>query len=181
MAIFNLLKYKLESNKELKFIVDTNIWLYLYSHLHEDKEREIAAYSNLLEEIIENEYEIFLPSLILSEFTNVLLRADYNYIKDSTSEEFSFKKNYVGSANYLEKVKEIQELLEEILNIENIVKIDDEFSNINIEKIKNSFEKIDWNDSYLIQLAKIKGATIVTHDRDFDNVQAEGFDVIRLF
>jgi hypothetical protein len=63
MAIFNLLQYKLKPNEDLKFIFDTNIWLYLYSNLHEDREREIAAYSKLLEEIIENDYEIFLSTM----------------------------------------------------------------------------------------------------------------------
>lgn len=181
MAIFNLLRYKLEPNKDLKFIFDTNIWLYLYSHLHEDKVREISAYSKLLEEIIDNEYEIFFPSFIMSEFTNVLLRADYNSIKDSIDREFSFKRHYVGSDDYINKVDEINELLDQILSIENIVKINDEFSNINIGKIKDTFKKIDWNDSYLIELAKDKNSIIVTHDRDFEILNDQNIDLIRLF
>lgn len=181
MAIYNILRYKLGSNLDLKYILDTNIWLYLFSDLHEDKEREIAAYSNLLEEIIEKDYEILLPSFIISEFANVLLRADYKSIKDSLDYEYSFKRNYVGSPDYLSKTKEITELIGQILSIDNIVKIDDDFSNINIDEVNSNFKSIDWNDSYLIELAKIKNSIIVTNDKDFDKVHSGDFDLIRLF
>lgn len=181
MAIYNLLKYKMGSNLDLKYILDTNIWLYLFSHLHEDKEREIAAYSNLLEEIIEKDYQILVPSFILSEFANVLLRADYNSIKDSLDSEYRYKRDYVGSPYYLSKTEEISQLLDQILNIENVLKVDDQFSNINIDNVKNNFNNIDWNDSYLIELAKIKKSIIVTHDSDFSKFHLDDFDMIRLF
>lgn len=181
MAIYNLLKYKLDVNADFTYIFDTNIWLYLLSDLHENMEREIAAYSNLLAEIIEKEYKIFLPSTILSEFTNVLLRADYNSIKDNSKDNYSFKKNYVGSAEYLARTEEITELIGQILAIDNLVKIDDNFHKINIDLVNNNFKTIDWNDSYLIELAKINNSFIVTHDRDFDKIHSDDFNIIRLF
>lgn len=180
MAIYNLLKYKMESNKNLHFIIDTNIWLYLYSDLHEDKVREISAYSNLLDEIIEKDYEILIPSCIISEFTNVLLRADYNSIKDGESEDFSFKKHYVGSDSYLSKIKEINDLIDLILEIENVKKISDKFSNTNISNLQQRFEKIDWNDSFIVELAKETNSIIVTHDKDFEKIHDNTFNIIRL-
>lgn len=181
MAIYNLLRYKLDTNTDFTYIFDTNIWLYLFSDLHENMEREIAAYSNLLAEIIEKEYEILLPSFILSEFANVLLRADYNLIKDSLESEYRFKRDYVGSNHYLSKTKEITSLIDQILSIDNIIKIDDDFSNINVNNIKNNFNHLDWNDSYLIELAKIKNSTIVSHDSDFSKFHSNDFNMVRLF
>ena len=181
MAIYNLLKYKPNKNSELKYIFDTNIWLYLFSDLHEDMEREISAYSNLLEEIIDNDYEILLPSFVLSEFANVLLRTDYNLIKDNLQSEYRFKRDYVGSNDYLSKTQEITHLIDQILNIDNIVKIDDNFSNINIGNIKSNFKILDWNDAYLIELAKTKKSIIVSHDSDFSKFHSDDFDMIRLF
>ncbi|RED25039.1 PIN domain-containing protein [Flavobacterium cutihirudinis] len=181
MAIYDLLRYRLSSDLDLSYILDTNIWLYLYSNLHEDKEREISAYSNLLNEIIEKEQQIFLPSFILSEFTNVLLRADYNSIRDTVDYEYKFKKHYVGSEDYLSKTNEIKDFIDQILSIDNIIKIDDEFSSIDIDNIKNDFINIDWNDAYLVELAKIKNSIIVTNDRDFDKVHTGDFDIVRLF
>lgn len=180
MAIYNLLRYKIEPNKDLNFIIDTNIWLYLYSDLHEDKEREISAYSNLLGEIIENEYEILITSSIVSEFTNVLLRADYNIIKDQKTEDFSFKKHYVGSDLYLNKIKEINDLIDQILEIENVKRINDNFPKTNISNLQQRFEKVDWNDSFIVELAKITNSIIVTHDKDFEKIHDDTFNIIRL-
>lgn len=181
MAIYNLLTYKLKSDNDLKFIFDTNIWLYLYSDIHEDREREIAAYSKLLEEVIENEYEIYISSGIISEFTNVLLRVDYNIIKADYSDDYSFKKNYVGSTQYELKVQEIKKLISEMLSIDNIVKIDDSFSKVNINEVENRFNLIDWNDSYLIELAQQHNCIIVSNDKDFHKVHNNNFTLIRLF
>ena len=183
MAIYNLLHYNIPVNEDLQFVFDTNIWLFLYSNIHEDREREINAYSKLFEEVIDNDHQIALPGLIISEFTNVLLRADYNLIKDLIGDDkYSFKKDYVKSNYYKNKVNEINYLIEEILNIDNVFKLNDNFENINLEKVKNNFNEIDWNDSFLLEIVKKYNYKLVSNDYDFTKVynKEKDFDLIIL-
>jgi len=167
MAIYNLLHYNIPKNSDLVYLFDTNIWLFLYSDLHEAREREINAYSKLFEEIIENDYRIALPSLIISEFTNVILRADFNSVKDLEIDDYSFKKDYINSSNYKKKIGEINSLIDEILEIENVFKLEDDFQNLNISNVKENFNVIDWNDSYLLELVKKNDFILVSNDFDF--------------
>lgn len=180
MAIFNLLHYKLPNNFDKKVVFDTNIWLLLYSELHQTKEREIAAYSNFFDQIIEQDIEIIITSNIISEISNVLLRADFNS-KSDVNGWGNFKKDYVGNEHYQEKVSEINSIIESILLTDNIIKIDDGFSDLDVENVNDKFKLVDWNDAYLYELSKKNNFTILSHDRDFKKLDFTLIDLIQLF
>lgn len=179
MGIYNARKYRLRKNLGLRFILDSNIWLYLYSDLHEDRVNEIDCYSNLLQEIIDNNYSIYLTSGIISEISNVLIRADYKKIKDETNPLLNFKRDYVNSDQYKAKVEEVNGIVDSILSIENLILVNDKFDTLDITKISQGFLRIDWNDCLIYELSKIYTCKLITHDRDFERIHDHEIDVVR--
>ena len=165
MAIYNINDFEVKSNKT--FIFDANIWLYLFSPLHEKAQKEIKAYSKFLESTISRNCTIYITSSIISEIANVILRSEYKFIQEREGKQISYKHEFIGSQKYVETMNSINTIISIILNIENVEKINDQFNGINIDSIINNTKIIDWNDSYLIELAQNLNSIIVTNDKDF--------------
>lgn len=178
MAIHNINNYELKAGKSI--LVDTNIWLLLYANLHEsDRKKDIESYANFFEKAITRNSTFYITSGILSEFSNVLLRADFNYLKQNEANKMnSFKKDYVGSEAYAKKVLEIGAYIKSILKIDQVEKINCSFRDINLEQLKHRFNLIDWNDAYLIELSKLTNALILTDDNDFKLVDDNTINIL---
>src|SRR5690554_5777538 len=98
MAIFNVINFEIKSN--CSFIFDTNVWLYLFSDLHEKATDEIKCYSKFLEDTLSRNCTIYITSSIISEITNVILRARFRYLEERKGKKLHYKKDFVGSKEY---------------------------------------------------------------------------------
>ncbi len=170
--------------KELKigfsdqFFFDTNIWLLLFGTVADFESKDQRTYSKLLEELITKDKPIFVSSIIISEFANVLLRRDFNQwvsIKKLVNQDF--KKHFVGTNTYKDSVVSITSSINKILKLPNIIKVSDSFHNLKTDNILESFKVVDFNDSYINELAIENKYKVVTNDKDFQKLDSK-IDII---
>ncbi len=161
------------------FFFDTNIWMYLFCPLGNYNVKKQRIYSLFYSQLIQRKSTLFVNSLLLSEFSNAYLRLDFELWKKETQNYSAiFKKDFVGSARYGETVTEIKAGIQNILKFSE--KSPDEFNALNIDNITQHLEFIDFNDSYYIELAKIKNWIIVTDDGDFTNYNKHNSQIITI-
>jgi hypothetical protein len=149
------------------FLFDNNIWMYLFCPLAGfQKDKKQRVYSNFFSSLLSRKLPIYINSLILSEFSNRYLRLDYDLCNKNTFplKYKLFKKDYVGSPQYVKTTSDVKSLLNQIMSV--CQKCSDEFNSINIPEVFNLFEKIGFNDSYYMHLAKLKNWIIVSDDSD---------------
>lgn len=163
--IYNLETYKPALGES--FLFDTNIWIYLYSPVSNCHYALSDAYNRFMWKCLAQECNIYITSLILSEFYNTLLRRE-------------FKNQHCK--NYKESFRATQEITEEAMNIiENSImckvhKLDDSFVDIDLNDIKPEY---DFNDYYLVKLCQKNNIKIVTNDSDFKQFE-DLVDIIML-
>lgn len=154
-----------------QFFFDTNIWILLFGTVADVETKEQKVYSKFLEDLLTKDKPIFITSGVISEFSNVLLRRDYNqWAPKSGFPNPKFKDNYVGSSEYKNSVQSINSLVKNILSLPNVVKIPDDFNAIDTENVLNAFFIVDYNDSYIAELSLMKNFKIVTNDKDFQKL-----------
>ncbi len=169
MATISLTGYQIKMSDQ--FLFDTNIWLLLFGTVSNYQLTDQASYSKLLKELILREKPIFITSMILSEFANVLLRHDFKrWSRANQLINPDFKKDFVGSNDYKTSVIAIKQLIKNILGIPNIIKVSDSFHNIDNSRILNNFDNVDFNDSYITELSNQNGYKVVTNDKDFQKL-----------
>ena len=176
MATINIETYKIGYTDQ--FFFDTNVWLLLYGNLANYKPKDQKEYSKLFKEILQRENPIYISSMILSEFVNVLLRLEFKQWKSKNlfSESKDFKKDFGVTQEYKNCVENSKHLLKSILELPNIHLISDFFNGINMKEILNDFGLVDFNDAYIIEIVKNK-YKVVTNDKDFQKLTSK-IDII---
>lgn len=169
MAVTNINGYQIKLSDQ--FFFDTNIWLLLFGTIANYQQNDQASYSNFLSQIIQRNNPIFITSMIASEFCNVLLRHDFKQWQvNFPNQNLDFKKDFSITPDYTISVESTKQLLDSIFNIPNIVRVSDSYHNIDQTQIVSDFGKVDFNDSYIAQLAVTNNYKIVTNDRDFQKL-----------
>ena len=151
--VYNLESYTPKPGES--FLFDTNIWIYLYSPVTSYHYALTDKFSSFMWKCIENRCNIYITSLILSEFYNTVLRIEF---KNNTNKHF---KNSFRNNQHL--TEDISFIMEKCI-LEKAVKLDDSFSNIDLTGIKPEY---DFNDYYLAKLCEKYNIKIVTNDTDF--------------
>lgn len=152
------------------FFFDNNIWMFLFSPIAQYQKEKQKTYSRFFEKALESGSTIFTSSLILSEFVNRNLRMAFDRWKEKTSNySAQYKKDYIGCNDYKVNISLIKKSVNKILACSE--KISDNFRNINIDKIQSLLEIIDYNDSYILELASSQRFSIVTDDKDFLKIE----------
>ena len=137
------------------YLFDNNIWMFIFCPIANVLKKKQREYSNFLQSILSVKASIFVTSMILSEFANAYLRLDYDlWKKDTRQYSANYKKDYLKSERYRETSKEVISSIKAILKLTEAMP--DDFHMINIDNILTLFEKIDFNDSYYIELCKPK-------------------------
>ena len=169
MATIKPSEYTITFSSE--FIFDTNIWLLLYGNVADYQKNDQNEYSRLLSEAISRKSSIYITTLILSEFANVLLRLEFNIWKKTAQIiEPDYKRDFVGTAEYQKAVLQISKSIKSILALPNIIRLPDQFNTVDINSILSSFKVVDFNDSFICELSKIKNLAIVSNDTDFKQI-----------
>jgi len=161
-----------------QFFFDTNIWLLLFGTVANFQNKDQKIYSKLLEDLITRDSPIFIASIVISEFANVLLRRDFDqWVSIEKPINVKFKKDFVGTKIYEDSVNTIAKSINKILKLPNVYPIPDNFNYVNIENILNNFKIVDFNDAYILELSQMNNYKIVTNDKDFQKVGSK-IDVI---
>lgn len=159
------------------FLFDTNVWINIYGAIGNYNRQKQKVFSRFLKEVKTAGATIVINSMILSEFTNRFIRFNFEQWKNSSGNfGAKYKKDYVGSEEYKEAAKEAVIYLKKILSIS--LRMTDDFNAINIENVSERLNHIDFNDSYIIELADLKDYKIVTDDKDFVNHDIHSSTVI---
>lgn len=158
-----------------EFFFDTNIWLLLYGKVADYQKNDQKAYSNLFNEILTRKSPIFITSMIISEFANVLLRLEFSIWKGKNRLiDPDYKKNFVGTDEYKKAVIQISSSINRIISLPNIVRIPDNFNSANLNEILLNFKIVDFNDAYIAYLVNSKNLILVTNDADFKKINLKG-------
>lgn len=176
MATIKLGDYKIGFTDQ--FFFDTNVWLLLYGTVANFQAKDQNQYANFFQSLIQKDAPIFLTSMVISEFSNVLLRRDFNqWVSNNKLVNQDFKANFVGTSDYVNSVETISISIKKILKLPNIFLVGDNFNAIDKDEILKNFKVVDFNDAYYTQLAVLNNYKVVTNDKDFQRLNTN-IDII---
>ena len=88
--------YKID--KDEKIFIDTNILIFLFSpSFVSSKEYQVDKYSKILDILITNNNELYINSLVVSEYINRCLRIDFEKSFQDDRRTKDFKNDYRSS------------------------------------------------------------------------------------
>ena len=148
------------------YLLDTNIWLFLYCPIGDHRKGIIKKYSSFYNKLLKAKSTIYITNLILSEFINRYLRIDCDLKKiprNKYKSDYRYSSGFFKTFNIIEKT-----LKEKILSRVNC--LDDEMSHMSFDQILSDSRKTDFNDAYISHLLRGKGINILTDDYDFSKL-----------
>lgn len=153
-----------------KFLFDTNILIFLYNSLNPDlSETKSDLYSDFLAKIVKAGASLYVSSLNLAEFVNVIISREYNIKKDCHSGVYLKKIDFRNSPDYTYAIEQIKPMVKRILNTFN--KISDSFEELAIGDLVDELI-IDYNDEYFNYLCNYNEFKIVTDDADYKKLNS---------
>lgn len=152
-----------------KFLIDTNILIYLFSPFNSDD----FGYDYFFEEACINGSSMYVCETSISEFINRNCRIAYSqYLKNNglKRREFEYKRHYRGTQDFKDNYEHSLELIrEDICPLMDILTSREN----DIEKaMSEDYQLLDFNDEIIYQVASRNGYNIVTHDKDFLNLDS---------
>jgi predicted nucleic acid-binding protein len=147
-----------------EFLIDTNIWLYLYGP-QIPKDWKTRVYSKSLKNILAAKSKIWIDVLILSEFINRYSRIEFEAsITSGATVNF---KNFRKSTAFVPIATAIANAVKRI--IKQSLRSSSGFENLDINTLIQQFksERPDFNDQVFVELCKSKKLKLITHDSDF--------------
>ena len=157
--------YKISKNE--KVFIDTNILIYLFSpDFVSSNEEYIEQYSKILEVLLQNSAQLYISSVVVSEFINRILRIDYEKNKELYPD---FKQDYRKSQKYKETLNLILKELKKILKIS--CKINDSFSEFDLLSWyqRDENQNLDFNDLHIAFIVESNNLKLLSNDNDFEN------------
>ncbi len=178
MVIKDIKKYTPKSMDN--FFFDNNVWIYLFCPIGNHDKKKQQLYSSFLQSIRVVNATIWINGLILSEFFNTSIRLDYNLWKEQEQKNgkftTDFKKDYRPTDRYKNTVKSINSAIKNIIYL--CQKCSDNFNALDMSKIMSNISKVDFNDSYYVELCRISSFKLVTDDNDFSELDTS-IDIIK--
>lgn len=158
--------------KDEIFLVDANIWLYLFPAPSGSQYNFTRQYSAAFKIILATHVTIAINSLILSEYLNRYCRIEWEALHKQKYTDF---KKFRQSVDYQSVGQRAAADAKEILKL--CSKKDDDFTAADIIQILSDFESgiIDFNDGLIADACFRYGWKLITHDGDFTE---GGIDVL---
>lgn len=168
MRIQNIQNFK--PNKQHRFIMDTNVLIKL---LYPAMSRKgTIPYEKLFQSIIKVNAEFIISSIQISEFINRCIRFQFDLWKEDKDTTLEFKADYRETDDYRESMQAILEIVKsDILSLSTCV--DDHFSEMDDEKLYQYGFSYDFNDSLIVEIARLNNAILITDDKDFGNYRSD--------
>lgn len=157
--------YKID--KDEKVFIDTNILIFLFSpEFVSSREYQVDKYSKILELLIINNNELYINSLVISEFINRCLRIDFEKNFQDKNRTKDFKKEYRDSTTYIQTLRIIKREIKKFLKL-NVKQIHDNFDKVDILEELDSLDKLDFNDLMIVKSIETYGLKLLSDDGDF--------------
>ncbi len=154
-------------NKEYKYIVDTNILLYLYGDTALVTEtKKTKEMSNKFNIALNNKCTVYVPAMVIGEFINRYHKLEFNRMKKKDKNRYrDYKNDYRDKEIYIKNNKYILKTVKESI-LSRCKLIDDGFTKANIEKIFSEDENQEFNDNLLMDIANRNELYLISGDRD---------------
>lgn len=165
--VMNATAVKLKSTDKLLF--DCNVLMYIFYTYGGYSQSQISVYKSLFTDAINNDCEMYIPSIEISEFINTYIKNEYKrYLRRNNlrMRSFNFKYNYRPTTDYENTVNDIKSIINRQI-FPFFKKLDDDFSQLNISDIYDAPSLFDFNDRYYCKLAEKHSLIIITNDSDF--------------
>ena len=162
--VYNIATY--QPSPTDKFLFDTNILVFLYNSLNPDLKAidKSKLYSAFLSKIVKAQSLLFLTSLNLAEFVNVLISREYKIKKKIYGDSYDKKLNFRNSVDYKYAIEQIKPIIRNMLN--SFTKLSDNFEELIIDDLINDI-RIDFNDEYFNYLCNYNNIKLITDDIDY--------------
>jgi predicted nucleic acid-binding protein len=148
------------------FLFDNSVWMYLFCPLGNYNKNKQKHYSSFFKLAQSSQSTIFINSMVISEFSNRYLRLDFEEWKKAEKKySADYKRDFIGTERYTSTVEDLQISINKIMQTSE--KGSDNFNAIDLSAVGKHLANIDFNDSYLLELAKLNNYAIVTDDQDF--------------
>ncbi len=160
--------YKINKNDNV--FLDTNILIFLFSpDFVSSNEYQVDTYSKIFEMLVEKQNNMYINSLVVSEFLNRCLRIDFdkNFQDDNKSKHY--KNDYRGSSEYKQTLNILLKLLHKMLNVFKIQQLDDDFSKFETISEFEKSDELDFNDLVISRTVLNQNLKLLSDDKDFDN------------
>ncbi len=147
------------------FLVDANIWIYVYGP-QGPINRQVRLYSKALKNILAAKSLIFIDVLIMSEFINRYARLEY---AKRPQRSLSNYKSYRESLDFKPVAVAIANASRHILK--DCKRIQTPFESLDINAILTTYETncLDFNDQIIAETCTANNLKFITHDSDFAN------------
>ena len=158
------------------YLLDNSILLFLFAPIGNYKAEIQERISNFITKANSVSSSLATTSLVISEFYNVVFRDFFNDWKEDENNAVCqkdknatqiLKQCYRPTETYKSDIASINSAIKNIFRL--LDKYNDNFSSINFDKILNSCNYIDFNDSYFVELANNNNWIICTRDTDIIN------------
>lgn len=157
-------------DKDIKFVLDTNIIYFVHSGYYNASNQKSKAYSNFIQNLLQQHKTVVVSSLSLQELLfgienkEYLLYLDRNGIKKEKYSKKDFRKD-AGERKRIQR--KINTIWNEINNTYTL--LDSEITNLHIQQFINLFDshRYDPIDYILTQNYLPKDYVIITDDADF--------------
>lgn len=146
------------------FLLDANVWLYLYPPPSTSKSKFFAQYSNGLKSMQSVGAELIMDAMVLSEYLNTYCRIEW---KVRHRKQYPRFKSFRKSAAFKAVGKGAAVFARSMLKL--CACHDHPFAAANITQVLADFEAglTDFNDGLLAETCRHNGWKLVTNDRDF--------------
>lgn len=157
-------------NQTYAYLFDTNVWLHIYGPVAGSTTRKQQVYSSLLNEILSRKAVLYVTSLNLSEYVNVVLKMGFKQWKRATNNyNANFKTDYRPTDDYKTTLEDAVAQVEDILKI--TTHRPDDFNAIKINDVLEAMkESSDYNDAYFVKCCERGGIKFVSDDNDITNI-----------
>lgn len=154
-------------NEKDKYFFDTNIWMYLYCSVGNYDEQIVEKYNSFYERILESKASIYTTAMQLSEFFNTYCRLEYKLALEHNP-KLDYKKHFRKSRDFKILMSHLKLIIQNRI-CKNALKMNDNFTEMNISNILKTGKEFDFNDEYFIELCMKESIVMVSNDYDIIN------------
>ena len=151
---------------EEKYLLDTNVCIYVQWPFPNPHSQFTRNYSRLLKNILDDGGKIILSPPVIMEFSNAFLQIEFKHHKQQGAAPSNFKA-YRQTALFESSASRLHSALETLLDFSEYQSLDcakDEYKTFCSTMLEKNW---DYNDSIIVDICQKKGFVLVTHDGDF--------------
>lgn len=158
-------------NNKDNILIDTNILIFVLYPTNQPHKH--TQYIRVISTLQHQQCQMFINSLVVSEFINKLLRDDFYKLKEQNPSIEQFKRDYRNTQNYSDTLRFAITELDKFCKIYNIAHINDDFDKVNITSLYVNGYEFDFNDLVIAESVRSNGFKLLTDDRDFQNLNVD--------